>query len=1244
MAEPPPTVDNQASGEQQPFSFDVLHQSELSTIAGSDHDVVVEGLRKSTWGIALSGGGIRSATFSLGVLQTLAEKGLLKGFHYLSTVSGGGYIGGLLQNLIARHGVDASIEALNASVDDQRPVGDSSLPANRVVRHLREYSNYLSPRPGVLGGDSLSMISTYFRNLILVQIQLFSFMIFLGVLPLLLHYAGSELLGDQRLLILAIGMAAIAACLLAVLSDRARLHGKGTGNATLKWVPAIANLVTLLLAFASLVAAVGLARLTDVASFFGLCAWVNLDPLSQTCQNLNLAGWIASVYAATWLAWLAFEILIDGLRPSDNKPIVRHWWRYLSGTVLTSIIGAVLLVCLYRWIQTSQLQSVWSYIVIVTPLAALTVVITASIHLGLVGPAMTDLQREVWARIGGRSMAYILVGVCGSVGLLIYGPWWLSNLTARGEISTQGAAWFGIFSWAATTIGGVLASYRKLNIGPGLRARLASMLVSLAPWIFVLGLWVLIGFLVQRLLVLAGWSELPFLVHAQELSSYLKSIAKQTLLYPGALFAVSCISITIWFIFGMAVDANDCSMNAFYRNRLVRCYLGAGNDDRRPEGITGFDPKDDRKLSQLADSDGTRPLYPLIGSALNLVKSGDLDWQDRKAASFLMSPLYCGHMPPPGRKTQRPVGDRGLHDEHRLSDQLTLGSAMAISGAAVNSNMGALSSPAVTFLLTLFDARLGWWLPNRNARSPLHPAHTGFSGLVLLYEMLGLTHSEGKLVHVSDGGHFENLALYELIRRRCQLVICVDAGADPDRHFSDLGNAVHKCRVDFGVDIQIDVNSMKPGKTGRHSERQVAIGQIHYPEPDAEPGLLIYIKPTLRGDEPADVAHYAEANADFPHESTGDQYFNEAQFESYRRLGKHIADGVLEPVLERLAGAADDFARDPLTPSNKEAIRRELAHHWYKPLPTADSAFSRYGNCMAKLFSVLRKDERLKTLEAQLYPSWKYIASDMGLIQAANGKGDLHKRLPATDELRASFFFCQELIQLMELVYQDLQLEEHWSHPDNRRWMNSFKHWTWVPMFRLTWVLSAQTYGARFASFCETRLDAPSYEPNLKVEKVQISTAGIAETADDLYAQQRINFAERSALRSAAFAQMDAPNSVFLLTYRWKRDSLLSAQTDLSDLTLGIATVSNAEKITLFRVQDHMRGMGLGTRFMQLLLSQQKVKEAVVAPGHYGDIGVVTATKARRVEEQINRLLHRQQLRQRLETIAANNRTNHQGE
>lgn len=364
-------------------------------------------------------------------------------------------------------------------------------------------------------------------------------------------------------------------------------------------------------------------------------------------------------------------------------------------------------------------------------------------------------------------------------------------------------------------------------------------------------------------------------------------------------------------------------MNLFYRNRLVRAYLGASHATRKPNPFTGFDPHDELQLMEIrADKCYSGP-FPIYNSALNLVSGKDLAWQERKAESFVMTPLRCGFdtwleqidlqddsLAPDKSPEIYEYGFRPTENYGFKQDGLRLGTAVSISGAAASPNMGYHSSPSLAFLMTLFNIRLGFWAGNpRHKTSWMNPGPQ-IGLLYILAELFGQTDDEANYVYLSDGGHFENLGLYELVKRRCKFIIVSDAGCDETFSFGDLGNAIRRCREDIGVEIDLETdhlipilatpNEKNPGVTegGSKTEKDKsdkwhwAVGVIHYElvDPGAEPGTLVYIKTSITGDEPSDILSYHREHPDFPHQTTTDQWFTESQFESYRRLGQHVVE------------------------------------------------------------------------------------------------------------------------------------------------------------------------------------------------------------------------------------------------------------------------------------------------------------------------------------------------------------------
>ena len=172
----------------------------------------------------------------------------------------------------------------------------------------------------------------------------------------------------------------------------------------------------------------------------------------------------------------------------------------------------------------------------------------------------------------------------------------------------------------------------------------------------------------------------------------------------------------------------------------------------------------------------------------------------------------------------------------------------------------------------------------------MRPAPASASGRSL-NELLARTTDTNPYVNLSDGGHFDNLGLYEMIRRRCRTIVVVDAGADGATVVGDLANAMRRAHRFRRLD---HVSRRSPLRAARRKRRAGAARRspwarfdIRRPIRDDDDGVLLYLKPTILGDEPVDVANYAPSHPPFPHQPTANQWFDDAQFESYRALGLH---------------------------------------------------------------------------------------------------------------------------------------------------------------------------------------------------------------------------------------------------------------------------------------------------------------------------------------------------------------------
>jgi hypothetical protein len=274
---------------------------------------------------------------------------------------------------------------------------------------------------------------------------------------------------------------------------------------------------------------------------------------------------------------------------------------------------------------------------------------------------------------------------------------------------------------------------------------------------------------------------------------------------------------------------------------------------------------------------------------------------------------------------------------------------------------------------------------------------------------------------------------------------------------------------------------------------------------------------------------------------------------------------------------------------------------------------------MARLYSTLRSTPALAVLDAQFYPGWSLREGPGDGTRAASA-ASVVATLPQPQHFRDCFYFCQELIQLMESAYIDLNLDSNREHPDHRGWMNVIRHWSWSPMFRVAWVLSAHTFGSRFVSFCETRAGVPRVVDALAVEGIDIApNAKLADRAKELHDEGKINLAELGILASDAVIRSGPAQRLYLLKLRWSRFLAVSEDRP-ADPTLGIALVRDST-LLLFRIQDHVRRLGFGSSFMRLI-KDHPIKHVSIKPGDYGPTGTLSVSEQDNLTKQLTNMLN----------------------
>lgn len=848
----------------------------------------VHQLREKRAALCISGGGIRSATFALGVLQGLARCGLLGKFHYLSTVSGGGYIGGWLEAWIQRAKGGLAEVSINLAQprDDTRPN-----PEPTQIQNLRSYSNYLSPRVGLLSADTWVLVATYLRNLILTWLVFIPLIAAALTIPWL--YASILMIEPTPYttvpLKLGLGFAFIAILYMGICLPAAA--NKRLGQV---WF--------LVFCFTPLV----------LSALLMTTHWAWFTRYGEPLPKITFLGvdnpalpFVRLGVVLHLLVWITLGVL--QIVRGRKKLIVGDWKRFLA-VLFRQLIAVVLSGAIGGWLLWFAAQKLFPQPVAIAelyccfgvPIYLLLFYLAITVYTGLSSHDASDEDREWWGRASGWILIAAAVWTAISV-LVVFGPlalsWTYSTIAAGGVA--------GVITMLAGLSKGIPANSeekKKVSLIPLILSKGATIAALVFASVVMI---LLVSGLTSLMKYIGTIREFPW-----NLETVSGVVGRKVEYLNVILYTPICA--LIWVPLGLAgfavaiaylTNLNKFSLHAMYRDRLIRAYLGASNRDRKENQFTGFDEGDNLRMHQLWGASNSKRLLHVVNVALNLVHGKKLAWQDRKATSFTVSPLHCGSFENGigYRKTKTDSGGYGG------KDGISLGTSITISGAAASPNMGYHSSPVVTFILTLLNVRLGAWLgnPGRRGDNTFYLGDPRLSIRPILSEAFGLTDDTSPYVYLSDGGHFENLGLYEMVLRRCHYIVVSDAGQDPKCSFADLGEAVRKIRIDLGISIDFKESISiyprrdEPNEAGRYA----AVGRIRYSMVDGggekNDGILIYLKPACYGDEPRDIYEYFKRNPAFPHESTGDQFFSESQFESYRMLGVYTVEQLCgEPVAD----------------------------------------------------------------------------------------------------------------------------------------------------------------------------------------------------------------------------------------------------------------------------------------------------------------------------------------------------------
>lgn len=362
--------------------------------------------------------------------------------------------------------------------------------------------------------------------------------------------------------------------------------------------------------------------------------------------------------------------------------------------------------------------------------------------------------------------------------------------------------------------------------------------------------------------------------------------------------------------FGILVHNRRYSMHLFYRERLQDAFAlrRVENPATGEVEVEKIPYKERIRLSEIEERRVDRiaaggPSFPKLVMCAAVAARGAEVPNKAWAASFTFE------------------GDETRSDAARVSGKtrdleggdflgggdVTLPGMMAISGAAISPLMGRFTLPGFRFLMAMLNIRLGVWLRNpnlgavssnggtqpgkpakRRLRKALDAVGKGWrepGALYVLKEALGLANAKRDYVYVSDGGHWENLGLAELLQRRCTEVIVVDASGDPG--LGDISRAMSVARAEAGVEFDFDPSCTIAGEDGL-AESPVKAGSFRYH--DGLEGHIYYIRCVLWKDAPSDLRLFAERERPFPNHPTSNQFLSGELFDAYRALGWSVGD------------------------------------------------------------------------------------------------------------------------------------------------------------------------------------------------------------------------------------------------------------------------------------------------------------------------------------------------------------------
>jgi hypothetical protein len=508
------------------------------------------------------------------------------------------------------------------------------------------------------------------------------------------------------------------------------------------------------------------------------------------------------------------------------------------------------------------------------------------------------------------------------------------------------------------TCGGLLKA-----AGVGTKSRLLGFLFDtmerLGPYAFVIGLTAIVA----ELLGLFALNYGPY-------NRFIEIVAVAVL---------TIISLLLLWL----TRVNEFTMHRLHRSRIVRNYLSPAS--RTSEQRTGGNDMD---LSDLASAGPATGPYPLFGAALDVADVDPAFLVQTRTVPFLFSPHYSGFE---RFRTRAPKSDiaGAYRPTKQLGGGISLATAMAVSQPFHNKSRRPPTS-AVAMFWTIFDMRDGRFMGNPLRNDTWHKRGPLLEPLYALREGSGDLANEASYIRPTSGQEFDQLGIYQLVKRRCRFIIACDATKDPDFSFENLGATIRRCRTELGVEIQMDLGPLgrTHGTSPVTSSSHCQIALIRYSK-DVE-GLMIYIKPSLTGDEPADLGLYAKAHPEFPAADIADGNFGESDFESYQRLGQHIVESLLADT-----GISDKAPTSEVFRLIRTRLQPDFKEPETTPAPAAEAAVAvpqelvdaiASGECVLCAGSGLAAQAKLPTWPAFLEGLLRF-ARENGLVDAAGAAG-----------------------------------------------------------------------------------------------------------------------------------------------------------------------------------------------------------------------------------------------------------------